>query len=417
LLIGALAAPAQAAFSAPVSLSAIDASGPKTTVDADGNAIAVWSQYDGQKWRIEERQISAAGALGPVRTLSAAAENPLWPQIAGNPRGGAIVAWSQPNSRESNTLINAQRISATGRLGALKTISAPRRPARNPRIASDASGDASVVWEQSPRRRIWNIKARQISSNGSLGRVKALSSAKHKSGGPAIAMDARGAAIAVWSQLELNGKSSRINARRISAKGRLGSVMSLSAPGNAVVPQVASDARGNAIVTWQSTAGSYSKWRIKARRISSAGAVGRAKTLHAGRAGQVQIAGNSGGDTTVVWEADPKIQARQISSTGVLGPTQTLSSPALPGYSPEVAVDGAGNATALWVEIDDSSLPGNWYLRARQISATGALEPMQTLTTEPIRDSAIAANAEGAAFAAWTQLEGSYWRVWGSPGP
>jgi hypothetical protein len=423
LLIGALASSAQAAFTAPVSLSAIDASGPKATIDANGNAIAVWSQYDGQKWRIEERQISPAGALGPVETLSAASENPLWPQIAGDPRGGAIVAWPQPNSTESNTLIKAQRISATGRLGALKTISAPRRPARNPRIASDASGDAAVVWEQSPRRRIWNIEAREISSKGSLGRVKTLSSARHKSGGPAIAMDSRGAAITVWSQLAPNGKSSRVKARRISPEGRLGSVMTVSARRNAIVPQVASDARGNAVVTWEVAADKYSNWRIKARRISSTGNLGQVETLYAGWAAQPQIASGASGAMTIVWEANPNtqpsnIQARQISAAGVIGPAQTLSSAAANSYTPEIAVDGAGNATVIWSETRYStSHPDASYLRARQISATGALGPMQTLASEATRNFAIAVNSDGDAFADWTQLEGSYWRVWGSLGP
>jgi hypothetical protein len=411
LLIGPLAAPARAAFSAPVKLSATQIAGAKAAIDADGNVMAVWSHYDGTEWRVQERQISATGALGPVKTISAAREKPLSPQIAGGSRGGAHVIWSCTNGDHPG--VEARTISAKGRLGPVRRISAARRPARRPRIASDASGDAIVVWGQ--KGDTWRIKARRISSKGALGRVKTLSSAKGESGAPVIASDARGGAIAVWQQAD--GKSSRIKARRISAKGRLGSVKTLSAPGDAGAAQVASDARGNAIVIWRSDT-NYSKWRIKARRISSAGAVGKTKILHMGRAGQAQIASNARGDMTVVWEADPNIQARQISATGVLGPTKTLSSPGLNGYSPKIAVDAAGSATALWFEIHSStSHPDSWYLRARHVSATGALGPTQTLAAEPIRSSQMTVNAQGDAFAVWSQFDGSTWREWGSRGP
>ena len=74
------------------------------------------------------------------------------------------------------------------------------------------------------------------------------------------------------------------------------------------------------------------------------------------------------------------------------------------GYSPQVGIDGAGNATALWFDADFSSHPNRWDLQTRQISATGALGPTQTLSTAPIGNTAIAVNAEGDTFAVWTQF-------------
>src|SRR3954447_22242505 len=74
LLIGPLATTARAAFSAPIKLSATRIAGAKAVLDADGDAIAVWSHYDGKKWRVQERRISATGSLGPVKTISPAAD-------------------------------------------------------------------------------------------------------------------------------------------------------------------------------------------------------------------------------------------------------------------------------------------------------------------------------------------------------
>src|SRR4051794_25057736 len=321
LLIGPLATTARAAFSAPIKLSATGIAGAKAALDADGDAIAVWSHYEGKKWRVQERRISATGSLGPVNTISAAADKPLWPQIAGNPDGGAIVVWSRtrnlaahPRGRDSR--IETRRISAKGRLGPVKTVSTKGRRAGGPRIASDARGNAIVTWQQ--KQAALRIKARRISAKGSLGRVQTLSSARYKSEGPAIAIDARGDAIVAWSQPD--SSDWRIRARQISAEGRLSSVKTLSAPGHgAGLTQVASDAHGDAVVVWSQFDSKESIRRIKARRISAKGPVGRVMTLSSAQEYGLlpQVASDARGDTIVVWEGDGA-EARQISPTGAL---------------------------------------------------------------------------------------------------
>ena len=366
------------------------------------------------------RMDDATGSVGPVKTISAAADKPLWPQIAGNPDGGAIVVSQRTRGLDAHprgfdSRVEARRISAKGRLGPVKTVSAKGRPAGGPRIASDAHGNAIVTWEQ--KRATLRIKARRISAKGALGHVQTLSSAKRKSEDPVIASDARGDAIAAWSQPD--SSDWRIRARQISAKGRLGPVRTLSAPGHgAGLAQVASDARGDAVVVWSQFDSKESTRTIKARRISAKGTVGRVMTLSSAQEYGLlpQVASDARGDTVVVWEGDGA-EARQISPTGVLGPTQTLSSPGQAGYSPQVGIDDAGNATTLWFDADFSSHPNRWDLQARQISATGALRPTQTLASKPIRNTAIAVNAEGDAYAAWTQFNGSNWSEWGSQGP
>jgi hypothetical protein len=420
LLIGPLAAPARATFSAAVKLAAPVAAGAKVALDAQGNVIAVWSHYDGKKWRVQERPISAAGSVGRVRTISAAGDKPLWPQIAANPKGGAIVVWSrtrnlagQPRGRDSR--VEARTISANGQLGSVKAVSTKGRRAGGPRIASDARGNAIVAWQQ--KQATLRIKVRRISAKGALGHVQTLSSAKRKSEGLAIASSSRGKAIVAWSQTD--GKNWRIRARQISASGRLGSVKTISAPGHdAGLTEVASDARGNATVVWSQFGANDSGRSIKAQRVSATGTVRRGLTLSPARDEglQAQVASDARGDTIVVWDGDGA-KARQISPTGIPGPTQTLSSPGQPGYSPQVAINGNGTATALWYDADFTVHPDRWDLQTRQISAPGALGPTQTLATKPIRNTAIAVNPEGDAFAGWSQFDGSQWSAWGSQGP
>ena len=143
-----LVAVAGAAFSAPVSISApgqvvIE---PQIASDADGDAVAVWSRFDGSTYRVQARTISAAGVLGPIRTLSAAGQYANRPQIASDADGDAVAVWFNG----SNYRVQARTISAAGALGPTRTVA---QNAFEPQIASDADGDAVAVWSLERSRR------------------------------------------------------------------------------------------------------------------------------------------------------------------------------------------------------------------------------------------------------------------------
>ena len=131
---------AGAAFSPPVTLSKPGATAPQIASDADGDAVAVWSNSEN---RVRARTISAAGVLGPVPTLSAAGQSVAYPQIASDADGDAVAVWRGWDAG-SDYRIQARQISAAGTLGAIETLSGYVEEA--PQIASDADGDAVAVW-------------------------------------------------------------------------------------------------------------------------------------------------------------------------------------------------------------------------------------------------------------------------------
>ena len=82
--------------------------------------------------------------------------------------------------------------------------------------------------------------------------MKTLSAPGHDAGLTEVASDARGDADVVWSQFDSKESVRRIKARRVSAKGAVGRVMTLSsAQEYGLLAQVASDARGDTIVVWE----------------------------------------------------------------------------------------------------------------------------------------------------------------------
>ena len=172
--------------------------------------VVAWQRYDGSDWRVQARTISAAGVLGPVRTLSAAGKSAEYPQIASDADGDAVAVWRRWDY-SSPARIQARSISAAGALGPVRTLSAAVYHADSPQIASDADGDAVAVWYRQYGLN-YRIQARSISAADVLGPVQTLSAAGQGETAvdPQIASDADGDAVAVWRSWD--GSDYRIQA-------------------------------------------------------------------------------------------------------------------------------------------------------------------------------------------------------------
>jgi hypothetical protein len=397
---------AGAAFSKAVFLSedGQDADLPDVASDADGDAVAVWQRFNGSIWRIEARTISAAGARGPIRTLSGSGQEALRPQVATDTAGGGIAVWhSLPAG--SYQRVQARTISPSGVLGTRKNLTPVGDDASRPQIASDADGDAIAIWQ------LWDgshsrIQARTISSAGLLGPRHDLSAAGRDAFDPQIASDADGDAIAVWRRFD--GGEHRVQARTISAAGVLGPVRHLSAAGppptnifgSTDPPQVATDADGDAVAVWTVWDGAND--RVQARTISAAGALGPIQDLSAAGedAYEPAVTSDPDGDAVAAWGRHTRVQARTISATGVPGPVLGLSDECNScgttnrGQQPQVASDADGDAVAIWMQRQ--------RIEARTISAVGVLGQIQTLSSGAIFPRPqVASDADGDAVAVW----------------
>jgi hypothetical protein len=133
--------------------------------------------------------------------------------------------------------------------------------ARDPHIALDAKGNAITVWRQSDgtRSNIWSNRftpttgwagAKLIETNNIGGAFK-----------PQIVFDAKGNALAVWHQF---GNTKRnIWANRYTQSGGWASakLVETNDIDHARDPQIALDAKGNAITVWRQNDGTrYNIW-------------------------------------------------------------------------------------------------------------------------------------------------------------
>lgn len=232
---------------------------------------------------------------------------------------------------------------------------------------------------------------------------------------PDIAMDARGNAIAVWHQQD--GVMRNIWAARYERATGWSAPFTIEQ--NAALAdgaRVAMDAEGNAIAVWiQTHTGAPTLW---ASRFTPAGGWEAPEPLEAmdGSAAVLpRIAMNAAGHAVVAWyqtEAVANIYVnRYVPGAGWQG-VQSIESYPQPGYQPYVAVTPDGSAVVAWRLRNAMGL---FDLAASSAAPGGAWSTPVLLeaaagTVETVD---LAASPDGSVVAAWVQADGQF-QCWSS---
>jgi hypothetical protein len=129
------------ALSSVYSLSPSGAGGQvQVAVDrASGNAGLVWRHTDGSRLRAQSRTLSSGGALGAVKTLSAAGADAVGPQVGIDSSGNLVFLWRRSSA------IQAVTQSAGGTLGAVKDVTTTGAIGL-PALAVADNGKAVATW-------------------------------------------------------------------------------------------------------------------------------------------------------------------------------------------------------------------------------------------------------------------------------
>ncbi len=147
------------------------ASDPGLDVDVDGDAVFVWKLFDGGRasFRVETRALSAAGVLSSVQTVTPAGD---FPRVGVDDDGDAVFVWL--SSDGSNLRARTRGRSGTGTLSPVGTLSLGGQDAAEPQIAVDPSGDAVFAWTRFDGANV-RIEARARSASGVLSRLQRVS--------------------------------------------------------------------------------------------------------------------------------------------------------------------------------------------------------------------------------------------------
>ena len=334
------------------------ASDPQIAIDADGNAIAVWHQWDGTRNNIWTNRYSPGSGWGTVELIetdnTGSARNP---QIAIAADGNAIAVWQQSDGTRNNIWAN-RYIPGSGWGTAELIETDDAGDASDPQIAIDADGNAIAVWYQwdGIRNNIWTNRYTPVSGWGTaeLIEIDNAGSAWH----PQIAIDASGNAIAVWYQSDGTRDNIWINRYTPGSGWDTAELIETGNSGDAYYPQIDIEGSGNAIAVWQQFDGTRTNiWANRYTTGSGWGSAQLIETSNAGDACNPQIAIDASGNAIVVWEQFDStrynIRANRYTPGFGLGTAQLIETDnSGDAYYPQIAIDGSGNVIAVWRQSD-----------------------------------------------------------------
>jgi len=349
-------------FSVPAQLS--EASNePTVAMTPGGEAVAAWVHFENPNSAIEVVTRPPGGSFSAPTVLATSepGSNPQDLQLAVNPAGEIAVAWIQ---KEPNSGVDPAQFSVLASVGTTGGgFSAPaiisptpltkKNEAENVRLAIDPAGDVTAVWDYyESATELSVVQGASRPFGGSFSAPSRLSETSQSAFEPAVAMDSAGDAIAVWTRK--NGTNFIIQASSEQAGGSFGAAVELSEAGsNASMPEIAMTPGGAATVVWvRLDAASFSIVQTSSGSVAGTFSAPLSLSLTGENAENPEVAINASGAATVVWqrlEGSNKIVQASTSAQGSgFGPAVNLSASGQNAIFPAVAMDGAGDATAVW---------------------------------------------------------------------
>ncbi len=285
-----------------------------------------------------------------------------------------------------------------------------------PRVVVDTNGNATAVWRQSDGTR-YNLWANRYVPGTGWGEAQLIETDDAGSAWLAdVAVDASGTVVAVWYQFD--GTRYNVWANHyVPGFGWSMAEVIENASGSATDPQVAVDDSGNAVAVWSQVDGGV--YSIYANRYVSGTGWGTAQLIETDDSGDArypQVAMDDNGNAVVVWQQSDGTRYniwsnRYVQGTG-WGTAQLIETDnAGDAYVPQVAVDGSGNAVAVWYQFDGS----NYHIRANRFvpdTGWGSVELIETDDAANALDPQVAMDTGGNAVVVWRQSDGTRYNIW-----
>jgi hypothetical protein len=334
-----------------------------------GNAFAVWVQVDGDgdgaRNSIWSNRYAAEAGWGTAQRVEAEDVEAYYPQVAVDASGNAIVVWAQYNASGVSIWSNRYTAGAGTGWGTARLIETNDASSNEPQVGMDANGNAIVVWAQYEASGV-SIWSNHYAANTSWGTAQRIAGVENRGGSaavhPSVAVGADGVAIVVWDQADGTGYS--IWSSRLVAGGWNAAHLIGSGAGEAGYPRVSVDAEGKAIVVWHQYVDASARFETWANRYLAAGAAwGSAQRIDSatGHALFPRVAMDVDGNATVVWTHFDDTGGTSIWLNRYVAGFGWSTAQAIEGESsgeagdPQVAVDANGDVTVVWIELSATS--------------------------------------------------------------
>lgn len=294
---------------------------PRTAMDGSGRFVVTWTSdfQDGSSYGIYARRFDAHGNPlgGEFRVNSHTTSDQYRSVVAMNPSGRFVIAWESRFQDGSDYGIYAQRFDSNGSTLGTEflvnsyTVGNQRVPA----VAMDAGGRFVIVWSSDGQDGSGSgVYARRFDEAGNplgLG-FQVNSYTTGSQSGPTVAMDPNGRFVIAWTSEGQDGDGYGVYARRFDADGiPQGNEFQVSyyTTGNQSYPAVAMDPNGRFAITWHSDYGAdQSGYGIYARLYDSNGntltPVLNVNSYTAGNQSGPTVAMDPSGRFVITWASD-----------------------------------------------------------------------------------------------------------------
>ncbi len=233
----------------------VRASGPQVAVDANGNAVAVWSQFDGTRSDIWSNRYTPSSLWASARRIETNnAGDALEPQVGVDADGNALAVWKQFDGVTFDIWSSRYTSGSWGAPARIETED--EGDASDPRVAVASDGSAVAVWKQFDGV-TFDIWSNRYTPSGGWGTAERIETNDAGSAGEArVAIDPVGNAVAVWKQSD--GAGDNIWANRSTPSGGWGTAERIDPDDRGTLsdPRVVMDPSGNAVAVWTVISGS-----------------------------------------------------------------------------------------------------------------------------------------------------------------
>ena len=342
---------------------------PRLGMDDSGHAIVVWIENDGIRDNIWSARYSPGSGWDTAQLIETANKGDASvPQISVDAVGNAFAIWQYDDGIRNNIMANQYLVGVGWGIAQL-VESDDINTATDPQIVMDKNLNAIAVWRQWDGTR-FNIRSNRYTAGLGWGRDQLIES--NNSGDasyPQIAIDQSGNAMAIW-QLD-NGPISDIHANIFFAGSGWGNAELIDTEDlcAAYFPQVGMDANGNAIAVWAQISGLRSN--IWSNRFTLGGGWSGATLIETdtSNVGAPQIAVDAQGNALAVWRQDyaskNSIWANRYAQGFGWGHAELIEFDDS-GHAayPQISIDAAGNGLAVWMQFDtgDNSINANEWI-------------------------------------------------------
>lgn len=408
------------AWSAPAGLETGDpgdSNDPRIAVNASGQAMAVWHQWEGTTianiWA--SRYVPGSGWQPAALIESNDVGRAVLPRVAISDNGNAVAVWHQADVFRDNIWANYY-VAGTGWGTPVIIETDDTGDAQNAQVAIDDAGNAIAVWAQSDSS-IW---ANRYNIDTGWGTPELIETGDGAAAAPRIAMTGGGDAIAVWTQYDGVRNSVWLNRYSVGSGWGAAELVEHYDGGDAADPDVAINDAGTVVVAWNQVddngTPSLDMWANRYIVGNGWGTATLLETLDAA-VEPAEVALDPAGDAVVVWRQFDGVRASVWASNYVVGAgwtTATLLENDDYGAAGDVHVDmdSAGNAIAVWEQLVSFQFYSVFVNRYVAGVGWGTREPLPDSDAATAGQPRVAVDGSGNALAVWVQfptIRGDIW--------